>query len=66
MRFLTSRDVKYPRDALPWDLSVWVLVFPLLSVQFELCCLAADAGIALAKTVVGLAALDSPRRPPIG
>ena len=66
VRFLTSRDVKYPRDALPWDLSVWVLVFPLLSVQFELCCLAADAGIALAKTVVGLAALDSPRRPPIG
>ena len=55
VRFLTSRDVKYPRDALPWDLSVWVLVFPLLSVQFELCCLAADAGIALAKTVVCLA-----------
>jgi acetyl esterase/lipase len=55
VRFLTSRDVKYPRDALPWDLSVWALVFPLLSVQFELCCLAADAGIALAKTVVRLA-----------
>jgi len=55
VRFLTARDVKYPRDALPWDLSVWALVFPLLSVQFELCCLAADAGIALAKTVVRLA-----------
>jgi len=55
VRFLTARDVKYPRDALPWDLSVWALVFPLLSVQFELCCLAADAGIALAKTVIRLA-----------